>query len=388
MLTPDYLDHCTDDVVDLYSELENRIVADIARRLLKTGYMTDTAAYQASIVQQSGLLYADVVQRVSKLSGLSAKQVRAMFEDAATACITGDNRIYIAAGKSPSVKLSPAAYERLKAAVSKTAGDLQNLTMTTASSAQAAYIQAATQVEMQVSSGAFDYNTAFRMAVKQAAEAGCTVSYPSGHVDKLDVAIRRAGLTGVNQTAAEISLMHADDMECDLVETTAHSGARPTHAIWQGRVFSRSGRNGDYDDFESATGYGTGAGLCGWNCRHNFFPYFEGLSSSAYPRDAINRKNNAKISYDGDEYSYYDATQIQRSMERKIRATKREMTAYDAAGQREDFASAASKLKAQREKLNDFCKETGLLRQDEREQVLGYSHSQATKAAWAARRTE
>ncbi|MDD3231140.1 MAG: hypothetical protein PHE09_18290 [Oscillospiraceae bacterium] len=237
MLTPDYLDHCTDDVVDLYSKLENQVVRDIARRLLKTGHMTDTAAYQASIVQQSGLLYADVVQRVSKLSGLSAKQVRAMFEDAATACITGDNRIYVAAGKSPSVKLSPAAHERLLAAVRKTAGQLQNLTMTTASTSQQAYIQAATMVEMQVSSGAFDYNTAIRMAVKQAAESGCTVLYPSGHVDKLDVAIRRAGLTGVNQTMAEISLMRMQEMGCELVETTAHSGARPSHAVWQGKVF-------------------------------------------------------------------------------------------------------------------------------------------------------
>lgn len=385
MLTPDYLDHCTDDIVELHSQLENQVIRDIVRRLLKTGRMTDTAAYQAAIAQQSGLLYAEVVQRVSKLSGLSARQVRAMFEDAETACITADNRIYIAAGLKPSIKLSPTAHERILAAVRKTAGQLQNLTMTTASTSQQAYIQAATMVEMQVSSGAFDYNTAIRTAVKQAAESGCTVLYPSGHVDKLDVAIRRAGLAGVNQTAAEITLMHADDMECDLVETTAHSGARPTHAVWQGKVFSRSGKNSEYDDFESSTGYGTGAGLCGWNCRHNFFPFFEGLSSSAYPRDEINRKNNSKVTYGGEKISYYDATQVQRSMERKIRETKRELAAYDEAGFKDEFSATSAKLKAQRDKLNGFCEETGLLRQNEREQVLGYSHSQATKATWAAK---
>ena len=104
MLTPDYLDHCTDDIVELHSRLENQIIRDIVRRLLKTGCMTDTAAYQAAIAQQSGLLYADVIQRVSKLSGLSAKQVRTLFEDAETACITADNRIYVAAGLKPAVK--------------------------------------------------------------------------------------------------------------------------------------------------------------------------------------------------------------------------------------------------------------------------------------------
>lgn len=123
MLTPDYLDHCTDDIAELYGRLENQIIRDVTRRLLKTGHMTDTAAYQVAIVQQSGLLYADVIQRVSKLSGLSTKQVRALFEDAETACITADNRIYVAAGLKPAVKLSPAAHERLLAAVHKTLPD-------------------------------------------------------------------------------------------------------------------------------------------------------------------------------------------------------------------------------------------------------------------------
>jgi len=386
MLTPDYLDHCTDDVVELCSKLENQIVRDITRRLLKTGHMTNTAAYQAAIAQQSGLLYADIIQRVSKLSGLSARQVRAMFEDAETACIAADNRIYIAAGLKPAVKLSPVIYRQLKAAAKKTSGHLQNLTMTTASTSQSAYIQAATMVEMQVESGAFDYNTAIRMAVKQVAQTGCTVSYPSGHIDKIDVAIRRAGLTGVNQNMAELTLSYADEMGANLVRTTAHSGARPSHAVWQGRVFSRSGKSDKYPDFVESTGYGTGPGLCGWNCRHSFGPYLPGISPEIYLQKDLNRMNHATVTYGGEKIKYYDATQMQRSMERKIRATKRELAAYDEAGFKDDFAAASAKLKAQRDGLNDFCKQTKLLRQNEREQVLGYSHSQAAKAVWAFRR--
>ena len=99
----------------------------------------------------------------------------------------------------------------------------------------------------------------------------------------MDVAVRRAVLTGVNQTTARMQIARADEMECDLVETTAHMGARPEHMDWQGRIFSRSGKSRKYPDFVKSTGYGTGPGLCGWNCRHSFFPYFEGCPSAHIP---------------------------------------------------------------------------------------------------------
>ena len=173
-----------------------------------------------------------------------------------------DAKIYRAAGRAPPLKLSPAALQVLQAGIYKTHGSLQNITMTTAVSSQQAYIQAAAKAEMQVTSGAFDYATAIKNAVKQAAREGVTVMYLSGHMDKLDVAVRRAVLTGANQTAAAISLAYADDMQCDLVETSAHAGARPSHAVWQGKVFSRSGQHRKYPAFVSSTGYGTGPGLC------------------------------------------------------------------------------------------------------------------------------
>ncbi len=157
--------------------------------------------------------------------------------------------------------------------------------MTTASQAQQAYIRAATLAEMQIESGAFDYATAIRNAVQSAAQEGAWVSYPSGHRDRLDVAVRRAVLTGVGQTTGQIGLAYAQDMGCDLMEITAHAGARPSHAAWQGKLVSLSGRTG-YLSLRDI-GYNTGPGFKGWNCRHDWFPFFEGLSESAYPRSEI-----------------------------------------------------------------------------------------------------
>lgn len=398
MLPPEYFDTAAEDILDLYSQLDRTILRDIVRRLIKTNGMTETAVWQIQRLQESGLLLEDIVREIAGMSNASDQRVQTLFRDAGVEALKYDFAIYEAAGLSPTpIRQAPAAAAVLQAGIQKTAGHLRNLTMTTANTAQQAYIQAATLSEMQVESGAFDYVTAIRTAVKNAAQAGTTVQYPTGWKDQLDVAVRRATLTGMNQTTAQLSLRYADDMDCDLVETTAHPGARPSHQVWQGKVFSRSG-SGKYPDFVSNTGYGTGAGLCGWNCRHNFFPYYEGLSANVYPRDKINEYNRRTVSYHDEKIGYYDATQMQRGMERKIRATKRELAGYDEGtksddekirnAMQRDFNDASVKLKQQEKQLRDFLHQAGLDRQTEREQVLGFGRSPAQKAVWAKKKVD
>ncbi|QNO17348.1 phage minor capsid protein [Caproicibacterium amylolyticum] len=405
MLTPEYLEHCPDDIVVLYSELDQLIMRDVVRRIMKTGHITSTAAWQVLRAQESGLIYDEIIAEAALYTNASEQQVQALFKDAGLKAVAYDSAIYTAAGLSPPpLAMVPAALQVLNAGLQKTQGYLQNLTKTTANGAQQAYIHAATIAEMQVESGAFDYVSAIRNAVRTAIDGGEWVTYPSGHHDRLDVATRRAVLTGINQTSAEVSLSYADDMECDLVETTAHAGARPSHMVWQGQVFSRSGKSDKYDDFAGATGYGTGAGLCGWHCRHSFHPFFEGLSESAYPKSKLKEYENQIVTYNGEKISYYDATQQQRAMERAIRDSKRKAAGFDEAvksakdeptakAMKQEFDAAAVRLKKQEAALKDFTQQTGLLRQREREQVVAtktagktvsFGRSPAQKAVQAA----
>lgn len=395
MLTPEYLEAAPEGIVELYSKLDETIIRDIVRRMVKTGGVTLTAAWQAERLQESGLLFEDIIRKVSAMTGASDRQVQALFEDAGVESLKYDFAIYEAAGLAPLPLLqSPAAAQVLQAGIQKTQGYLKNLSLTTATATQSAYINAVTLAEMQMESGAFDYISAIRNAVSDAARAGTTVLYPTGHTDKLDVAIRRAVLTGLTQTTGKISERYADDMGCDLVETTAHAGARPSHQVWQGKVFSRSG-SGKYPNFVASTGYGTGAGLCGWNCRHSFFPFFEGLSASAYPHDKIQEYNSRTVTYNDQNISYYDATQMQRAFERQIRATKRELAGYDEGikatdsdelrnALKEKFNNLSVRLKHQESELKDFLGQTGLDRQREREQVLSFGRSPAQSARQAA----
>lgn len=380
MLPPDYLDSLPNTVVELFRKVEDDILEDMARRIVKTGEFTKTAQWQAWRMEQLGETREYIFYHLQRLTGKTQGEINAIFEEAGGKALSYDDQIYRAFGLTPGrVNDNPELLDLLRAGARQTQKTFQNLTATTANTATRQFERALDRAWLQVSSGAFDYKTAIRQAMKDLAKAGLqAISYPSGHTDALDVAVRRAVLTGINQTAARLSEARAEEMGCDLVETTAHPGARPEHAPWQGQVFSRSGKSRKYPDFVSSTGYGTGAGLCGWNCRHSFFPFFEGLSSSAYPREKLRAYENQKVNYNGQELSYYEATQQQRYIERKIRRWKREYLMMDAAGQ--DTAQAAGKLAQWRAAEREFCKQTGLIKDTFRSQAEGFGRKQAARA--------
>ncbi len=153
-----------------------------------------------------------------------------------------------------------------------------------------------------------------------------------------------------------LQLARMEEMDCEFVEVTAHEGARPTHAVWQGRVYHRGGavvHDGErYEDFETATGYGTGPGLCGWNCRHNFYPFYPGVSVRNYTDERLAELDARNIPYGGGLYTRYEITQMQRALERRVRKYKRRYLAETAAGV--DASQSAAKLKAARQQLSAF----------------------------------
>lgn len=380
MLPPDYLATAPDNIIRLVNQVEEDILCDMARRIVQTGQLTATAQWQAWRLEQLGTSQTYIRQQLQRLTGKTQGEINALFQEAGQQALYYDDQIYQAAGLNPgNPNDSPALLNLLNAGAQQTGGTFENLTATTANTATQQFERALDRAWLQLASGAFSYQTVIRQAVKDLARQGLqAIVYPSGHVDALEVATRRAVMTGLNQTAAKLSLSRADDMDCDLVEVTAHHGARPSHQVWQGKVYSRSGRSAKYPDFVSSTGYGSGSGLCGWNCRHNFFPFFEGLSRSAYPEEVLRRYENQTVTYNGEKLSYYDATQKQRYLERQVRRWKREYLMLDAAGQ--DTTQAAVKLNDWRRSLDDFLGQTGLDRQSSREMVNGFGRSQASKA--------
>lgn len=384
MLTPEYLDSLPEPVLELFRQVEEDILADMARRISKMGAVTDTADWQRWRLEQIQLIRSDITAQLSKITGLTQQELRKLFQESATQAIQADDEIYRAAGLSPgSPNDNPELLQLLNGGMRQTSGTFQNLTRTTANTATQQFERALDRAWLQVSSGAFNYQAAIRTAIKSLASTGMqAIQYPTGHIDTLEVAVRRAVLTGVGKTTGEICLAHAEEMGCDLMEITAHPGARPSHMEWQGKIVSLSGRKGYLS--KSDIGYGTGNGFKGWNCRHDWFPYFEGLSETAYPREKLREYENQTVTYNGNTLSYYDATQQQRYIERQIRRWKREYRMMDAAGQ--DTTQASMKLAQWRAAEKDFCKQTGLDRDGFRSQVEGFGRSEASRATWEAKK--
>lgn len=406
MLSPEYLDRFSDQLLAIIDEFSVSVVADIAKRIARMGNVSETSSYQIEILQNAGMIYEDVIRRISQVTGYTEAEVRRMFEEAGVKTIENESVYYKAAGKDTIVlNQSEAMQQILSANIEKTFGDLSNLTMTTAIKAQTLFIDTCNVAMMQVQTGAINYNRAVANAIKKAARASTEVLYPTGNVDKLDVATRRAVLTGVNQTAAEINLQYAREGGCDYVETTAHSGARPSHAVWQGRVFCISGNDKDYPPF-SETGYGTGPGLCGWNCRHNFHAYFPGISSPAYTKSMLKEYDAKSMEYNGIKYTEYEVSQMQRAHERKIREYKRVLAGLNSGMENADeevrnalqdeFNKESVKLKTQEAELKELCYQTGRQYESARTQVhatrdcdgniVGFSRSVSQKAVWANRK--
>ena len=305
-------------------------------------------------------------------------KVQALFENAGVETVSIDNEVYRENGLTPvDIRQSPAMRRTLEAGYRKTLGSMKNLTLTTANTSQTAYINACNQAYMQITSGAFSYQEAIRQAIQRTAQNGAMVTYPSGHTERIDVAVRRAVLTGVGQTCREIGMMNAEECGCDLMEISAHSGARPDHAKWQGKIVSLSGRRG-YLSLKDI-GYGTGDGFGGWNCRHDWFPFFEGVSKPVYNAQDLQKLDEKNIMYNGKMYSQYEISQIQRRYEREIRAAKREQSAFSVAVEEADDPElkqvmqdslnySNSLVKDRQAKMRDFIRQTGQDRDYFREQ--------------------
>ena len=395
-LTPSQLDKLPDSMIQLMSELQDEIISDICRRIRKTNLLTPTAEWQLVKANQLTLSSREVKRRIAAKLKISEKAVKELYTDAVKTAIREDEKIYkfaIADGlvsgdyreKLTNYTRSVAFSNALKKGLKNTNGLMRNLTNSAAAAANRQLSDALDLAYLEVASGAFTPQEAQFKAVKKLGADGIKcVNYKSGRTDQLDVAVRRAIVTGIGKTCGDLQLGLAAEMDCTLVEVTSHLGARPSHAEWQGQIYSLVKGHPKYPYFYDATGYGTGDGLCGWNCRHSFFPYFEGISKPA---------NEPEFSRSENERVYRD-TQKQRAYERAIRKSKRELAALDGARSVEndpaakarydgEFARKSAVLKRREAALAEHLKVTGLLPDNSRVRVDGFGKSVSQKAVHA-----
>lgn len=399
MLTPEYLSQITEGAEDIASQLHKNIMDKIiARMMARLGrgedyLLTATDKWQIEVLQESGYLLEDIQKELADKTKKQVKEIKEAMEEAGVTALQWDDKIYQAAGLSPAPLLqSPAIMRIMQRNYEATAGEWRNFTRTTANEAQRLFINQMDNAYNMVASGAVSYTEAVRDVLKEVSDTGMKVSYPSGYKMNIESATMMIVRTGIGQTAAEISLERMKEMEWDIILVSSHLGARVgdggqnpgNHSYWQGSFYSRTGKDKRFPDFVSTTGYGTATGLSGINCRHSF--------------GSGDGENNPFEQYDSDENrKAYEQQQRQRTLERRIRDTKRNIqnmqTAIDNCKDerlrfelQQELDRKSYLLKKQNEAYRNYCKENNLKQYFERLQIAKWNREQAMKAAGAARR--
>ena len=369
MLTQNDFINIEKQATAIYESLELEIIEEIATRIARVGYANTVVLNDIQIAQEMGVLYQDIITLVAKYNNTSYEKVAEIFEEAGAKTLSRDDFIYKEAGLNPvPIKQSRPIMQTMSATIEKTAGDLLNLVMTTASVAQTQFYNTMNMAYLEVSTGVKSYSQSIIDAIDNISSQGATITYPSGRNMSLESAVRMNIITGVSQTCGKLQELRADEVGWDLMELTAHSGARPSHASWQGKIVSRSGKKGylSLDDI----GYGTATGFKGVNCRHDWYPYKEG-SARTYTQEQLDAWENEKVTYNGKEYSKYDATQLQRAMERRIRADKKELAGLQGIltsakdnklieNTKTEFGKRSLIYKTHQNELDDFIHQTSL----------------------------
>ena len=387
--TPELLDALPEELAELYRSLEAQLLEEICSRLNLADQLNEVTVQSIRALRSHGISQQEIERAIRRTTNISEKKLTELLDD-----VVERNQQYyselidITGVTAPQTLLS---IEDTYAIYEQTRQTFRNITQSmaflvdngrTLLAPARAYQYVLDSAILEIQSGAISYNQAIRYAVKQLADSGIRVAdYESGHRDQIDVAVRRAVMSGVNALCQRYSEQSMDYLETDLVEVSAHIGARNTgvgpanHESWQGGIYRWSEKprssKGDYPDFVETTGYGTGPGLGGWNCKHHYYSFVEGVSEPTYSKKDLEamKGENRKFTFEGKEYDGYSASQKQRQIERTVRKLKREQTAYKAAGLTEEEQAVTARILRLNKEYKAFSEAAGLPMQRERMRV-------------------
>ena len=376
MLTEKDFINIEKQAINIYNNLELKIIEKIATRISNFGYANTVVINDLRIAEEMGFLYQDIVKLVAEYNNTSYEKINDIFVEAGEKSLKFDDKIYKESGLNPiPLKQDESIKQVMNATIERTSRNLQNLCMTTAATSQTQFINAINNAYLYTSTGVKSYSQAIIDEIENISSQGVMIEYPSGARRSIESAVRMNIITAVNQNCGKLQEMRADEMGWDLMELTTHGGARPSHAEWQGKIVSRSGKKG-YLSLDSI-GYGTATGFKGINCRHDWYPYYPG-SARTYTLEQLNAWENEKVTYNGKEYSMYEATQIQRKMERQIRKDKKELIALQGILKpnttdnnlieetKTRFAKQSLIYKSHQNELDDFIQQTSLKKDNTR----------------------
>lgn len=383
MFTPTEIEALPSAMEQLYRSLQLNIMSDLTERLKANGEeITSAADWQINRLYELGVSKDEIDSLIQSTLDVSDDEIDRIYDEVVKSGYARNEELYTGKGKEYIPYAENKQLQQLvKAVKNQTKSEYRNITGSLGFAVRNAdntlsftpladfYQRTLDNGLMQIASGAVDYNTVLKKAVKAMTDSGLrTVDYASGWSNRVDVAVRRALMTGFNQVVAKVNEDNAEQLGTEYFEVSYHRGARPTHQVWQGRVYSKK-------ELETVCGLGTVTGLCGANCYHSYSPFIKGVDKPTYSEEELDRMNeeeNAPKEYNGKEYTAYEAQQRQRQLETAMRADRQQIELLTQGGADDDTITGARVRYFQRQdEYVKFSKAMGLPQQWERITVDG-----------------
>lgn len=377
MFTPEIMEAIPTALEQIFDSLQMSIMADIVRMLVLAQELTPTSVYKIGRLYKLGKSKSAIKSIVQNTLDLSNSEIKNIFSDVIESGYNEAESVFKEQGKEfiPYAENEP-LQQFVRAVQAQTQGECKNITQSMGfakrqpdgslgfTPAADYYQETLDKAVTEIASGASDYNTVLEKTVTEMTNSGLrTVDYASGHSNRVTVAARRAVSTGLNQVVGKINEENAEKLGTNYFEVSWHSGARPSHQVWQGRVYSK-------EELESVCGLGTVTGLCGANCYHSYSPFTPGITPRTYTDeqlDKMNAEENKPVEYNSKTYTKYEATQRQRRLETEMRAQRQKIKLLEE-GEADEQAiinARARYVKTSDEYVN-FSKSVGLSQQWDR----------------------
>lgn len=383
MFTPTEIEALPSAMEQLYRSLQLNIMSDLTERLKANGEeITSAADWQINRLYELGVSKDEIDSLIQSTLNASDDEIDRIYDEVVKSGYARNEELYTSKGKEYIPYAENKQFQQLvKAVKNQTKSEYRNITGSLGFAVRNAdntlsftpladfYQRTLDNGLMQIASGAVDYNTVLKKAVKAMTDSGLrTVDYASGWSNRVDVAARRALMTGFNQVVAKVNEDNAEQLGTEYFEVSYHRGARPTHQVWQGRVYSKK-------ELETVCGLGTVTGLCGANCYHSYSPFIKGIDTPTYSKEELDRMNeeeNTPKEYNGRQYTAYEAQQRQRQLETAMRADRQKIELLTQGGADDDTITGAKVRCFQRQdEYVKFSKAMGLPEQWERITVDG-----------------
>lgn len=384
-ITPEYLQKAPENLVSIYSALEENILLYLCEQF-KTGKLNATAVEMIRTLQRRGIDLSEIEKRIKAAAKLSDAEFDNVISEAVNFNRQYYNETLDKLGLIGDTYRADALALETQIIAEQTKGLFENITQSLGFAVRGAdgkvqfldiaktYQRVLDIAEMQVQSGAFGYEEAIRGAVRTLSDSGLQwIEYSTGWHNRVDVAVRRAVMTGITQISAKYSDNLCEEVNTPYIEVTAHRGARDvpgktpwaSHKAWQGKVYSRNASD-IYPSVYAVCGLGEVDGLCGINCRHGYHAWIEGVSERTYTDEELANIDKPPFEFEGKTYSAYEATQKQRQIEASMRTVKRRMEASKAAGLEDDYTDYSIRYRRLDEEYRKFSKAAGLSTQKQR----------------------